>query len=79
MPAYSLADPVVSVFVILPVLLSGLFALGVYYAWRRTGQSRRVTIRAVMTATIGVVGWMAIAAGIAAMAPCANGIGTLNL
>lgn len=66
MPAYSLADPIVSVFVILPVLLSGLFALGVYDAWRRAGGSRTVTIRAVMTATIGVVGWMAITAGIAA-------------
>jgi hypothetical protein len=34
----------------------------VYYVWRRAGESRTVTIRAVMTATIGVVGWMAIAA-----------------
>ena len=42
MPAYSLADPVVSVFVILPVLLSGLFALGVYCV-ATNGESRTVT------------------------------------
>jgi len=79
MPAYSLADPVVSVFVILPVLLSGLFALGVYYAWRRAGESRTVTIRAVMTATIGVVaGWRSLPE-LRRLAPRANGIGTLNL
>ena len=41
MPAYSLADPVVSVFVILPVLLSGPFALGVYCVATNGGHDPR--------------------------------------
>lgn len=62
MPSFSLSDPVVSAFVIIPSLFTGLFAWGVAYAWRRAGESPTVTRRAVVTATIGAVSWMAVTA-----------------
>ena len=39
--------------------------MGVAYAWRRAGESRTVTSRAIVAAIIGVVSWMAVTAAIA--------------
>ena len=64
MPPYSLSDPAVAAFVIIPVLLSAVFAFGVAHAWRRSGASRSATARAVMFAIAGAAGWMAVTAAI---------------
>jgi hypothetical protein len=65
MPAYSWSEPAVAAFVVIPMLLCILFALGVGHAWRRSGASRSATARAVTATVAGCAGWMAITAAIA--------------
>jgi hypothetical protein len=65
MPSYALSDPAVAAFVIIPVLLSAIFAFGVAHAWQRSGASRSVATRAVTIAVAGASGWIAVTAAIA--------------
>ncbi len=56
----------------------GPFRIGCVLRWPRAGESRTVTIRAVMTATSASwAGWRSLPE-LRRLAPCANGIGTLN-
>jgi hypothetical protein len=62
MPAYSLADPPVLAFVVLPAAIAILFVWGVATAWRRTGQpGAKAAARAAGFTLI----WMSTAAALA--------------
>jgi len=65
MPPYQWSDPSVTVFVVMPLVLAGLFAAGVWWAWRRTGESPAVAERAAIGAILGVVVWMVATAAAA--------------
>ena len=57
MPAYSLADPPVLAFLVLPVAIAALFVWGTAAAWRRTGQPGSAGRAALMVAA-GASIWM---------------------
>lgn len=57
MPPYSLADPPVLAFLVLPAAVALLFVSGTAAAWRRTGQSAR-SHRAAVRAASGALIWM---------------------
>src|SRR5262249_1965360 len=65
MPAYRWSDPIVTVFVIIPLILGGLFAAGVAFAWRSAGESQTAARRAAVTTIACVGGWMAATAAAA--------------
>lgn len=59
MPAYSLADPPVLAFVVLPVTIALLFVWGTAAAWRRTGEAPSA-IRAAGAVGAGASIWMGV-------------------
>jgi hypothetical protein len=65
MPPYSLIDPAIAAFIVIPVALVLVFSLGVGRAWRRTGQSDAAAARAVIASLAGEVSWMALTAAAA--------------
>src|SRR5688572_14708956 len=60
MPAYSLADPAVLTFVLIPVLLVAVLAWGVATAWQRTGQPPAAARRAAALCVAGAALWMSV-------------------
>jgi hypothetical protein len=58
--AYSLAEPAVTAFIWIAVLLAGAFTVGTRAAWRRTGRSPAQANRAALLTATGSAGWMAI-------------------
>lgn len=60
MPAYSLADPPVLAFILIPIALVGLLAWGVAHAWSRAGRPIASARRAAGVTVIGSAAWMAI-------------------
>ena len=64
MPSYSLADPPILAFVVLPATLAIVFVWGVAAAWRRTGQPAR-SRQAAMKAAAGTLIWMGVTFGVA--------------
>lgn len=58
MPAYSLADPAVFAFVLIPIALAAALAWGVDAAARAAGESGAARRRAVATAAAGAAIWM---------------------
>jgi hypothetical protein len=64
MPSYSLADPAVLAFLVLPTVMAIVFVWGTAAAWRRAGQASsagRVAVRAAAAAAI----WMGVTLGLA--------------
>lgn len=57
MPAYSLADPPVLAFILLPAAVGLLFVWGIAAAWRRTGASTNAAVAAVRAAGFVLI-WM---------------------
>ena len=64
MPSYSLADPPVLAFVLLPAALAIVFVWGVAAAWRRTGQPARAG-QAALRAAAGTLIWMGVTFAVA--------------
>jgi hypothetical protein len=62
MPAYSLADPAVLAFIVIPVILVALLAWGVAHAWPRDGGPAASTSRAVILTLAGAAAWMGVTA-----------------
>lgn len=60
MPAYSLRDPAVLAFVILPAALAAAFVWGVHAAWQRSGAPRPASRRAAVLAAAGTVAWLSL-------------------
>ena len=66
MPSYSMRDPAVLAFVLIPLLLLGAFAWGVGAAWRRAGAARPAARRAASWSAAAGAAWMALTWGAAA-------------
>jgi hypothetical protein len=64
MPAYSLADPPVLAFLILPVAMASLFVWGTAAAWGRTGQAATAVLAAVKVGA-GALIWMGVTLALA--------------
>ena len=60
MPAYSLADPPVLAFILIPIALVALLAWGVLHAWLRAGRPVAAARRAASVTVIAAAAWMAI-------------------
>jgi hypothetical protein len=60
LPVYSLTDPSVLVFIVLPIALAAAITAGIWYAWRRSGEPAAVAARAAALMAAGCAGWMAI-------------------
>ncbi len=65
MPAYSLADPPVLAFIVIPMLLIALLAWGVAHAWSRDARPPAATRNAVAVTVLCAGGWMALTASAA--------------
>jgi hypothetical protein len=66
LPTYSLSDPSVLVFIVIPVALAIALTAGVWYAWRRSGEAAAAAARATILMAFGCGAWMAINWAIAA-------------
>jgi hypothetical protein len=64
MPSYSLADPPILMFLLLPAAVAALFVWGVAAAWRRTGRAATATPAAVRAASACLV-WMGLTLAVA--------------
>jgi hypothetical protein len=64
MPAFSLADPPILAFVLLPAAIAVLFVWGTALAWRRTGRAGAAATAAMRAAAFTLV-WMAATAWLA--------------
>src|SRR5436189_427429 len=64
MPPYSLADPPVLAFLVLPATVAVLFVWGTAAAWRRAGQAASAG-RAAMAAAAGALIWMGVTLALA--------------
>jgi hypothetical protein len=64
MPSYSLIDPPVLAFVVLPAAMAIIFVWGVAAAWRRTGQAARAG-QAALKAAAGALIWMGVTLAVA--------------
>lgn len=64
MPAYSLADPPVLAFIVLPAAVAILFVWGIAAAWRRTGEAAGAAVAAVRASGFVLI-WMATTLGLA--------------
>jgi hypothetical protein len=64
MPPYSLADPPVLAFLVLPAAVAILFVWGTAAAWRRAGQEASAG-RAAITAAAGALIWMGVTLALA--------------
>ena len=64
MPAYSLADPPVLAFIVLPAAVAILFVWGIAAAWRRTGETAGAAVAAVRASGFVLI-WMATTLGLA--------------
>lgn len=60
MPRYSLSEPAVLAFVIIPLLLVATFGWGVSVAWRRTGATPRAARRAALWSVLLAAVWLLI-------------------
>jgi hypothetical protein len=60
MPTYRLSEPVVAVFVLIPLLLTAALVWSTIEAWRRAGASRSAARRAGATMGIATAAWMAL-------------------
>jgi hypothetical protein len=60
LPAYSISDPAVLAFIVLPLVLVVGFVCGVAIAWRRSGASVADTRRAAIRTACGAAAWMAL-------------------
>ena len=60
MRPYSLSDPAVLAFAVIPMALLALFACGIAAAWRRAGERTEAARRAGLLAAAAGAGWMAI-------------------
>ena len=64
MPAYSLTDPPVLAFIVLPAAVGILFVWGIAAAWRRTGAGTNAAVAAVRAAGFVLI-WMGTTLGLA--------------
>ena len=64
MPAYSLADPPVLAFIVLPVAIASLFVWGTAAAWRRAGKAASAG-RTAVGAAAGAAIWMGVTLALA--------------
>jgi hypothetical protein len=64
MPPYSLADPPVLAFVVLPVMMAAIFVWGTAAAWRRTGHGASAGTAGVKVAS-GALIWMGVTLALA--------------
>jgi hypothetical protein len=60
LPDYTLGEPAVLAFVLIPVLLAGLLAAGAAAAWRRAGAPRRTARRVAVATLAASAAWMAL-------------------
>jgi hypothetical protein len=60
MPPYSLSEPAVFAFVLIPLVLVALFVWATAAAWRRAGHSSGRVRRAAVFALLGSAAWMAL-------------------
>lgn len=58
MPPYSLADPAVFMFVLIPAALAGALCWGVHAAWRTLGEPAATRRRAIAVTAAGAAAWM---------------------
>ena len=65
MAAYSLADPPVLAFIVIPIVLVALLAWGVAHAWLRAGRPVAAARRAAGVTVVGAASWMGITAAAA--------------
>lgn len=65
LPAYSIGDPAVLTFIILPLVLAAAFVGAVAIAWHRSGASTARSRRAALLAASGATAWMAATDGAA--------------
>jgi hypothetical protein len=66
LPEYSFSDPSVLAFIIIPITLAVTLTAGVWYAWRRSGESAAAAARATVLMATGCGAWMAITWAVAA-------------
>jgi hypothetical protein len=64
MPPYSLADPDILAFLVLPAVMAIVFVWGTAAAWRRTGDAS-LAGRAAVRAAAGALIWMGVTLGLA--------------
>jgi len=60
MPRYSLSDPAVLAFFIIPILLVTALMWATAEAWQRSGAARPTVVRAAAVAGLAAIAWMAI-------------------
>ena len=60
MPDYTLTDPAVMAFLVIPALLVCMLAWGTAAAWRRSGARDSSVVSATLAATIAAGAWMAV-------------------
>jgi len=60
LPVYSLTDPSVLIFIVVPIGLAAAITAGIWYAWRRSGEPAAVAARAAALMAAGCTAWMAI-------------------
>ena len=60
LPAYSLSEPSVLAFVVIPIALAALLVAGVWVAWRRSGGTTADAARAALLMATGCATWMAV-------------------
>ena len=60
MPAYSISDPAVLAFIVLPLVVVALFVWGVGMAWRRAGASAAEARRAAIRTAGAAAAWMVL-------------------
>jgi len=66
LPAYSLSDPSVLAFVVIPLALAAASTAAVWYAWRRSGETGLAAARATALMALGGAAWMAVTWAVAA-------------
>src|SRR5262249_55837964 len=66
LPPYSLGEPDVLAFVVIPLLLVALFVWGVATAWRRAGSTTSGIRFATISSAVGAMVWLAFTWGLAA-------------
>jgi hypothetical protein len=64
-PDYAYSEPAVLAFIVLPLALAVAVSGGVWYAWRRSGESPAAAARATLLTALGCASWMAITWGAA--------------
>jgi len=59
LPPYSLSEPDILAFVLIPLVLVALFGWAVYYSWRQAGETSANSRRTALLVVVAAAAWMA--------------------